>query len=109
MILLRLLTLLFRNNVYHVSIKGISKIGSNWNPLVPNPNVPNNPGQPIDPNDPTNPINNNPNNPDPRPDNPYEPKDPPVDPKDPLSFKETWMSVNVNILPWAVHTIEIEL
>lgn len=98
-----------RNNVYHVSIKGISKIGSNWNPLVPNPNVPNNPGQPINPNDPTNPINNNPNNPDPRPDNPYEPKDPPVDPKDPLSFKETWMSVNVNILPWAVHTIEIEL
>jgi Pg-II fimbriae c len=98
-----------RNNVYHVSIKGISKIGSNWNPLVPNPNVPDNPGQPIDPNDPHNPINDNPNNPDPRPKNDIEPKDPPVDPKDPLTSKETWMSVNVNILPWAVHTIEIEL
>lgn len=98
-----------RNNVYHVSIKGISKIGSNWNPLVPNPNVPDNPGQPIDPNNPNNPINDNPNNPDPRPKNDIEPKDPPVDPKDPISSKETWMSVNVNILPWAVHTFEIEL
>ena len=97
-----------RNNIYHVSIKGISKIGANWNPLVPveNPNDP----KITDPNDPTNPINNNPNNPDPRPkDNPYEPKDPPVDPKDPISSKETWMSVNVNILPWAVHSYEVEL
>ena len=97
-----------RNNIYHVSIKGISKIGANWNPLVPveNPNDP----KITDPNDPANPINNNPNNPDPRPkDNPYEPKDPPVDPKDPISSKETWMSVNVNILPWAVHSYEVEL
>ena len=97
-----------RNNIYHVSIKGISKIGANWNPLVPveNPNDP----KITNPNEPTNPINNNPNNPDPRPkDNPYEPKDPPVDPKDPISSKETWMSVNVNILPWAVHSYEVEL
>lgn len=96
-----------RNNIYHVQIKGISKIGANWNPLVPLPN----PGDPkiTDPNDPTNPINNNPNNPDPRPDNPLEPKDPPVDPTDPLTSKETWMSVNVNILPWAVHSYEVEL
>ena len=98
-----------RNNIYHVQIKGIAKIGANWNPLVPNPNVPTTPGQPVDPNDPHNPINNNPNNPDPRPDNPLEPKDPPVDPKDPLTSKETWMSVNVNILPWAVHSYEVEL
>ena len=97
-----------RNNIYHVSIKGISKIGANWNPLVPveNPSHP----KITDPNDPTNPVNDNPNNPDPRPkDNPYEPKDPPVDPKDPISSKETWMSVNVNILPWAVHSYEVEL
>ena len=97
-----------RNNIYHVQIKGISKIGANWNPLVPveNPSHP----KITDPNDPTNPINDNPNNPDPRPkDNPYEPKDPPVDPKDPISSKETWMSVNVNILPWAVHSYEVEL
>ena len=94
-----------RNNIYHVQIKGISKIGANWNPLVPveNPSHP----KITDPNDPTNPVNDNPNNPDPRPkDNPYEPKDPPVDPKDPISSKETWMSVNVNILPWAVHSYE---
>ena len=98
-----------RNNIYHVQIKGIAKIGANWNPLVPNPNVPTTPGQPVNPNDLHNPINNNPNNPDPRPDNPLEPKDPPVDPKDPITSKETWMSVNVNILPWAVHSYEVEL
>ena len=98
-----------RNNIYHVQIKGIAKIGANWNPLVPNPGVPTTPGQPVDPTDPTNPINNNPNNPDPRPNNPLEPKDPPVDPKDPITSKETWMSVNVNILPWAVHSYEVEL
>lgn len=98
-----------RNNIYHVQIKGIAKIGANWNPLVPNPGVPTTPGQPVDPNDPHNPINNNPNNPDPRPDNPLEPKNPPVDPTDPISSKETWMSVNVNILPWAVHSYEVTL
>ena len=99
-----------RNNIYHVQIKGIAKVGANWNPLVPTPIVPIGPGGgDIDPNDPHNPINNNPNNPDPRPDNPLEPKDPPVDPKDPLTSKETWMSVNVNILPWAVHSYEVEL
>ena len=98
-----------RNNIYHVQIKGIAKIGANWNPLVPTPNVPTTPGQPVDPTDSHNPINNNPNNPDPRPANPLEPKDPPVDPKDPLTSKETWMSVNVNILPWAVHSYEVEL
>lgn len=98
-----------RNNIYHVQIKGIAKVGANWNPLVPTPNTPNTPGQPIDPNTPGNPINNNPNNPDPRPDNPFEPKTPPVDPTDPISNEETWMSVNVNILPWAVHSYEVEL
>ena len=96
-----------RNNIYHVQIKGITKVGANWNPLVPtldphNPKI-------ADPNDPDNPINNNPINPDPRPNNnPYEPTEPPINPQDPLSIKETWMSVNVNILPWAVHSYEIE-
>ena len=96
-----------RNNIYHVQIKGISKVGANWNPLVPtldphNPKI-------ADPNDPDNPINKNPINPDPRPDNnPYEPKDPPVNPQDHLSIQDTWMSVNVAILPWAVHSYEIE-
>ena len=96
-----------RNNIYHVQIKGITKVGANWNPLVPtldphNPKI-------ADPNDPDNPINKNPINPDPRPDNnPYEPKDPPINPQDHLSIQDTWMSVNVNILPWAVHSYEIE-
>ena len=96
-----------RNNVYHVQIKGITKIGANWNPLVPtldphNPKI-------TDPNDPDNPINKNPINPDPRPNNnPYEPTEPPINPQDHLSIKDTWMSVNVNILPWAVHSYEIE-
>ena len=96
-----------RNNIYHVQIKGITKVGANWNPLVPtldphNPKI-------ADPNDPNNPINNNPINPDPRPNNnPYEPKEPPISPQDHLSIQDTWMSVNVNILPWAVHSYEIE-
>lgn len=96
-----------RNNVYHVQIKGITRVGANWNPLVPtldphNPKI-------ADPNDPDNPINKNPINPDPRPsNNPYEPTEPPINPQDPLSNKDTWMSVNVNILPWAVHSYEIE-
>ena len=102
-----------RNNVYHVQIKNVAGVGSNWNPLIPfdpsNPTFPGKPGgtNPNDPNNPTFP--NNPNNPDPRPDNPLEPIAPPVDPKDPLTFKETWMSVSVAILPWQVHSYEIEL
>ncbi len=99
-----------RNNVYHVQIKNVTGVGSNWNPLIPfdpnDPTVPA-PGTPYDPNNPTFP--NNPNNPDPRPNDPLEPIAPPVDPKDPLTFKETWMSVSVAILPWQVHSYEIEL
>lgn len=103
-----------RNNIYHVQIKGVGKIGANWNPLIPfdptNPTFPGTPGTGTNPNDPDNPtFPKNPNNPDPRPDNPYEPKDPPVDPKDPLSFKETWMAVQVSILPWQVHSYEVVL
>ena len=104
-----------RNNIYHVQIAGVGKIGANWNPLIPfDPNDPSFPGHPggggTDPNDPSNPtFPKNPNNPDPRPDNPYEPKDPPVDPKDPLSFKETWMAVQVSILPWQVHSYKVVL
>lgn len=102
-----------RNNVYHVQIKNVAGVGSNWNPLIPfDPNDPSFPGKTpgSDPNNPTNPtFPNNPNNPDPRPDNPLEPIAPPVDPKDPLTFKETWMSVSVAILPWQVHSYEIEL
>lgn len=97
-----------RNNIYHVQIGGVGKIGANWNPLVPfDPTDPNYPTGPFDPSNPKYP--NNPNNPDPRPNNPLEPVTPPVDPTDPLSFKETWMAVQVNIIPWQVHSYPVVL
>ena len=55
-----------RNNIYHIHIKSIKKLGFNWNPLVPDP----------DPNNPE-----NPNNPDPNPDEPGTPV--PTDPEHP--------------------------
>ena len=81
----------YRNNIYHISVKGFKKIGMNWNPLFPE-----------DPNS------DNPKNPDPKPKNPYEPV-PPIKPQDNLSPKETYMSVDVSVIPWNVHTYEIEL
>ena len=105
-----------RNNIYHIQIKGIANYVYNWNPLVPNTNEPVDPAKPFDPKDnPRRP--DNPNNPDPQPgvpdpNNPGknipDPKEPPTDikPNDPLSLKEAWMSVDVTILPWQVHTFE---
>lgn len=83
-----------RNNIYNIHITGINNLGGNWNPLVPN-----------DPDNPNNPV-----NPNPKPgDNPNEPDTPPVDPNDPLTLDKTWMSTNVTVLPWQVHSREIEL
>ena len=105
-----------RNNIYHIQIKGIANYVYNWNPIVPNTNEPVDPTKPFDPKDnPRRP--DNPNNPDPQPgvpdpNNPGknipDPKEPPTDikPNDPLSLKEAWMSVDVTILPWQVHTFE---
>ena len=77
----------YRNNIYHISVKGFKKIGVNWNPLFPeDPNTP----------DPK-------KNPDPKPNNPNEPV-PPIKPEDNLSPKETYMSVDVSVIPWNVHT-----
>lgn len=89
-----------RNNIYHIHITGFKTLGTNWNPLYPeDPDDPS-----YDPNDP--------NNPDPRP----EPEDPdveepenPIDPEDPLTTDETYMSVDVTILPWLVHSYEVDL
>ncbi|MDD7438083.1 MAG: Mfa1 family fimbria major subunit [Bacteroidales bacterium] len=84
-----------RNNIYHVHISGFKSIGVNWNPLVPDP-------------DPSNPA--NPNNPDPNPNEPGDdPNDNPIKPEDPLSNDETYMSVEVTILPWLVHTYSVQL
>ena len=75
-----------RNNIYHIQINGIGNLGGNWNPLVPGGN-----------------------NPDPKPNTPNEPSTPPVSPEDPLTLDKTWMSTNVTILPWQVHSHEITL
>lgn len=78
-----------RNNIYHVNISSFKSIGANWNPLIP-------PGP------------NTPHNPDPQPNGP-EPQNPPVDPTDPLSSTDTYMTVEVTVLMWTVHTYEIDL
>ena len=89
-----------RNNIYHIHITGFKTLGTNWNPLYPE-----------DPEDPDY-DEDNPKNPDPRP----TPEDPdleepenPIDPEDPLTTDETYMSVDVTILPWLVHSYEVDL
>ncbi len=110
-----------RNNIYHIHVTGFRNLGLNWNPLFPeNPNDPSdpsnpNPKDPLDPNyDPKDPDQYD--NPDPKvPVEPVDdggtPVDPvdPVDPEDPLTPEETWMSVDVTILPWLVHSYEVDL
>lgn len=82
----------YRNNIYHIRVTGFKKIGLNWNPLFPE-----------DPDkDPS-------TNPDPKPkDNPNEPV-PPIKPQDNNSIKETYMAVSVSVIPWTVHSYDIEL
>ena len=75
-----------RNNIYNIHITAIKNLGGNWNPLVPGGN-----------------------NPDPEPNNPNKPDTPPVRPEDPLTLDKTWMATNVTVLPWQVHSREIEL
>ena len=80
-----------RNNIYHVNITGFSQLGWNWNPLYPE-----------DPDTP------NPTNPDPKPINPDEPE-PPYEPGDPLTPEQTYMTVDITVLNWTVHSYDIEL
>lgn len=94
-----------RNNVYHIHITGFKNLGTNWNPLFPED--PNNPkGEPVDPSDPTSPK--KPLNPDPQPSVPgvSEPVNP-IDPTSPLTTPETWMSVDVKVLPWKLHSYSV--
>lgn len=94
----------FRNNVYHVHINDIKALGFNWNPLYPeDPDNPN-PGGSGDPSDPNRPV-----NPDPRPNDPGEDPVPPVKPEDPLGDKDIYMSVEVKVLKWNVHSYEVDL
>ncbi len=80
----------YRNNVYHVNITGIKALGYNWNPIFPE-----------------NPDTDNPVNPDPKPDT--DPDDLPVNPDSPLGDKEIFMSVDIAVLKWNVHSYDIEL
>jgi len=85
----------FRNNIYHINIKGFKTIGTNWNPLFPE--------------DPDNPNPSGPENPDPRPDDDPTDNPNPFNPEDPNTPKETWMSVEMSVLAWTVHSYDIEL
>lgn len=82
-----------RNNIYHIHITGFKSIGTNWNPLFPE-----------------DPDAISPENPDPKPDLPAgNETENPIDPTDPLTNPETWMSVDVTVLPWLVHSYSVEL
>lgn len=123
-----------RNNIYHINVTGFGSIGTNWNPLFPEgENTPMIPNPGYDPDQPEGPDNPkeipNPEydpektkNPDPKPipepvidpedpDNPIDPEEPenPIDPDDPLTTPETWMSVDMTVLQWKVHSYDIEL
>ncbi len=93
-----------RNQVYHAHIKGFKQIGLPNNPL--NPTDPNNPQ--VDPGDPTKPM--DPAHPDYNPNIPGN-KNPtnPIKPEDPLQTEDTYLSVEIKVLPWGIHSYEIEL
>ena len=81
----------YRNNIYHISVTGFKSLGLNWNPLYPE-----------DP-DTTDPQ----KNPDPKPKD--DPNTPPYVPGDFNTPKETYMAVEINVIPWNVHTYDIVL
>lgn len=83
-----------RNNVYHISIADISRMGQPWNNLVPKrDNDPKNPTNPDSQPTPGTHENPNPN--------------PGGGPGEPLGTPKTYMSVDATILPWQVHSYEI--
>lgn len=112
----------YRNNIYHVQLTGVTGTGLPWNPLVPA--VPGTPGHDSD--DP-----NHPNNPDPKPvtptvtiptaPGPQTPSTPvtppvtppntptPVTPSTPLTPNKTFMAVKTTVLPWQVHAYKFPL
>ena len=81
-----------RNQVYHAHIKRFKEIGVPYNPL--NPTDPSKPE--VDPKDPTKPV------------DPTEPVNP-IDPIDPLQNEDTYLSVEISVLDWGVHSYESEL
>ena len=109
-----------RNNIYHIHITGFKTIGTNWNPLFPEePDTPMIPNEEYDKEKPEGPENPKEipdpdapekENPDPKPVVPgvEEPTNP-IDPEEPLTPEETWMSVDVKVLPWKVHSYQLDL
>ena len=93
-----------RNQVYHAHIKGFKSIGLPNNPI--NPDDPNNPQ--VDPLDPTKPL--DPTDPTYDPDIPGN-ENPvnPIKPTDPLETEDTYLSVEITVLKWGVHSYEINL
>ena len=89
----------YRNNIYHISVKGFLTIGTNWNPFFPE--------DPDDPGKIGGGTPGKPNNPDPRPEGEVLP--PPITPGETNTPKETYMAVDVTVIPWNVHTYEIDL
>ena len=79
--------------MYHIHITGFKNLGTNWNPLYPE-----------------DPDTTNPSNPDPKPKRSVpgvtEPENPIV-PTDPLTTSETWMSVDVKVLPWKLYSYSV--
>lgn len=108
----------YRNNIYHVQLTGVTGTGLSWNPLVPatpgkdsdDPGHPNNP----DPK-PAVPVVNVPNTPGPQiPTTPTTPVTPPntptpVTPSTPLTPNKTFMAVKTTVLPWQVHAYKFPL
>ena len=106
----------YRNNIYHVQLDGVTGTGMSWNPLVPadgtNPNgsTPNNPDKLTTP-----PAVNVPTTPGPpTPTTPVTPVTPtptptPVQPQNPLTPNKTFMAVKTTVLPWQVHGYKFPL
>ena len=80
----------YRNNIYHISVTGFKTLGLNWNPLYPE-----------------DPDTEDPQNPDPKPKD--DPNTPPYVPGDKNTPKETYLAVEVNVVPWNVHSYDIAL
>lgn len=69
-----------RNQVYHAHINSFKQIGLPNNPL-------------------------NPNEPDVFGDNPINP----IKPTDPLQTEDTYLSVQITVVPWGIHSYQIDL
>ena len=70
---------ILRNNIYHVNITGMKKLGYSGNPL--------NPGN----------------------ENPKDPDDPTPDPTETLYPVDTYMAVEISVVNWGVHSHDQEL